>query len=253
MADEAILLEAILADPDNDTVRLVYADWLEERGDPKGEFIRLQCAHAKKWHEAIFITGDVESERMEQLDRDHREEWLQNVPQLKGVEWSFWRGLPGWIQMANWQVFRRHADAIFQAAPVEYVTFTSLSLVGARSLAQSPYLKRIRVLDLGYGAIQQIGALQALLRSDSLELLQTLRLFHGSIGNDVAFALANCPHLRNLKLLTLYSSYIDDAGALAIAHSPHLAQVEFIDLSRNQISEEAEESLRKVFGDRVNV
>src|SRR5262249_51734963 len=36
-------LQAILAAPEDDTPRLVYADWLEERGDPRGEFIRIQC------------------------------------------------------------------------------------------------------------------------------------------------------------------------------------------------------------------
>ena len=37
------LLEEICRDPDDDTARLILADWLEERGDPRGEFIRLQC------------------------------------------------------------------------------------------------------------------------------------------------------------------------------------------------------------------
>ena len=36
-------LAAIRAAPDDDAPRLVYADWLLERGDPRGEFIILQC------------------------------------------------------------------------------------------------------------------------------------------------------------------------------------------------------------------
>jgi uncharacterized protein (TIGR02996 family) len=40
--DEDVFLRAISAAPDDITVRLVYADWLEERGDPRAEFIRLQ-------------------------------------------------------------------------------------------------------------------------------------------------------------------------------------------------------------------
>jgi uncharacterized protein (TIGR02996 family) len=36
------LLRAIFEDPEDDTVRLVYADFLDEKGDPRGEFIRLQ-------------------------------------------------------------------------------------------------------------------------------------------------------------------------------------------------------------------
>jgi uncharacterized protein (TIGR02996 family) len=37
-------LQAVLAEPDDDAPRLIFADWLEERGDPRGAFIRLQCA-----------------------------------------------------------------------------------------------------------------------------------------------------------------------------------------------------------------
>jgi uncharacterized protein (TIGR02996 family) len=40
---EANLLAAIHADPEDDGPRLVYADWLLERGDPRGELIVLQC------------------------------------------------------------------------------------------------------------------------------------------------------------------------------------------------------------------
>jgi uncharacterized protein (TIGR02996 family) len=37
------LRAAVVASPDDDAPRLVYADWLIERGDPRGELIRLQC------------------------------------------------------------------------------------------------------------------------------------------------------------------------------------------------------------------
>jgi uncharacterized protein (TIGR02996 family) len=44
MSDEPALLSAIIAHPDEDTPRLAYADWLDERGDPtRAEFIRVQC------------------------------------------------------------------------------------------------------------------------------------------------------------------------------------------------------------------
>jgi uncharacterized protein (TIGR02996 family) len=39
---EEAFLRAISAAPDDSTVRLVYADWLEDRGDPRAEFVRLQ-------------------------------------------------------------------------------------------------------------------------------------------------------------------------------------------------------------------
>jgi uncharacterized protein (TIGR02996 family) len=39
---EEDLLAAIAVAPDDDAPRLVYADWLQERGDPRGEYITLQ-------------------------------------------------------------------------------------------------------------------------------------------------------------------------------------------------------------------
>src|SRR5207249_956021 len=42
----AFLLD-ILEHPDDDTPRLVYADWLMERGEPRGEFIRIQVERAR--------------------------------------------------------------------------------------------------------------------------------------------------------------------------------------------------------------
>jgi uncharacterized protein (TIGR02996 family) len=42
------LEKAIIASPDDDALRLVYADWLEEHGeDVRAQFIRVQCALAK--------------------------------------------------------------------------------------------------------------------------------------------------------------------------------------------------------------
>ena len=38
-------LRAILDAPDDDTPRLVYADWLEERGEELGPFIQIGRAH----------------------------------------------------------------------------------------------------------------------------------------------------------------------------------------------------------------
>jgi len=49
MSEESAFLEALQADPADDTVRLVYADWLDEHAEPaKAEYLRLVAtlAHA---------------------------------------------------------------------------------------------------------------------------------------------------------------------------------------------------------------
>jgi uncharacterized protein (TIGR02996 family) len=44
MNQEAAFLEALLGEPGDTGLRLVFADWLEERGDPRGELLRLTHA-----------------------------------------------------------------------------------------------------------------------------------------------------------------------------------------------------------------
>jgi uncharacterized protein (TIGR02996 family) len=44
MSEERAFLAAITANPADDLSRLVYADWLDERGDVRGEFLRLHLA-----------------------------------------------------------------------------------------------------------------------------------------------------------------------------------------------------------------
>src|SRR5262245_43942577 len=42
MGDDGFI-EALKENPDDDSLRLIYADWLEERGDRRGDFLRLEC------------------------------------------------------------------------------------------------------------------------------------------------------------------------------------------------------------------
>jgi uncharacterized protein (TIGR02996 family) len=44
MNDDRAFIQSIQEHPDDDSRRLVYADWLEERGDARGEYLRLQVA-----------------------------------------------------------------------------------------------------------------------------------------------------------------------------------------------------------------
>lgn len=44
MKDDAAFFKMVLANPGDEATRLVYADWLEEQGDPRGEILRLDAA-----------------------------------------------------------------------------------------------------------------------------------------------------------------------------------------------------------------
>jgi uncharacterized protein (TIGR02996 family) len=44
VTEEAGFIAALLAEPDDRTTLLVYADWLDDRGDPRAEYLRLLAA-----------------------------------------------------------------------------------------------------------------------------------------------------------------------------------------------------------------
>jgi uncharacterized protein (TIGR02996 family) len=65
---EAAHLTAIHSDPDDDRPRHVYADWLLERGDSRGEFIALQLG-----------ARAADAAREAQLLRKHRRAWAGQI------------------------------------------------------------------------------------------------------------------------------------------------------------------------------
>jgi uncharacterized protein (TIGR02996 family) len=46
--DDIAFQRAILANPSDTTLKLVYADWLQDRSDPRAEYVRLQIEIATK-------------------------------------------------------------------------------------------------------------------------------------------------------------------------------------------------------------
>lgn len=69
----AALLAAVYENPADDALRLVYADWLLEHGDPRGEFIRLQYLE----HEGTLTARD--EKKMNALQRRHAYDWYKGI------------------------------------------------------------------------------------------------------------------------------------------------------------------------------
>ena len=76
MTDAAALLAAIRHAPDDDAPRLVYADWLEEHGQPeRAEFIRVQVESANlPWDDQRW---NPLSEKAKKLLEARGEEWIE--------------------------------------------------------------------------------------------------------------------------------------------------------------------------------
>jgi uncharacterized protein (TIGR02996 family) len=238
MNDEAFL-RAIIEEPHDDAHRLVYADWLDEHGGASGaaraEFIRVQIER-----ERLPLDdprrGELHRRSCDLLDQ-HRTVWSAQLPKLQGVTWQrFWRGFVSGADVQAWKFYRRHAVALFAAAPVQFLRVFRIGASTCRELASSPYLVR----------------------------LTSLELIDSGIGDEGAVALAASPWLENLRRLTVHHhpsciwshsrwGQIGDAGAFALAASPWLGRLELLDLGFNPLGPKAAQALRERFGQAVRL
>ncbi len=230
MSDETALLKAICDDPDDDGVRLVYADWLVERGAPgdddRAEFIRVQCALANPGTPAS--TRKSLLEREEHLLEQHREAWEKPLRELGAEEITFQRGFPQGVTIES-ASFLRNAEALFARAPIRALHARLLVPKDLAALAASPHLRNLTTLDLCYNKLGPEGA-RALAASPHLRNLTTLDLWHNDLGAEGAQALAASPHLQHLTTLNLGLNDLGPEGARALAASPHLRNLTTLDL-----------------------
>jgi uncharacterized protein (TIGR02996 family) len=227
-------LQAIRDAPGDDVPRLVYADWLEENGQPeRAELIRVQCA----------LTHGVEDReeelallsRMRALVVQYRQQWLGPL-----AEWApdvvFERGFVERVTLRARTLVKE--AALFDEHPIWSVRLTHVTLSVVAALVELPELARLRELDLRDNDLGDEG-LAALLASPHLTGLRLLDLRRTNLTGDGAQALAACPRLAGLKTLYLQGNWLRDAGARALAGSEHLGQLRELVLWGNRIGDEA--------------
>ncbi len=136
--DEPKLRAAIIADPDADEPRLVYADWLMERGDVRGELIRLQCA--KPSSETRIRISELLSANWTTL-AGASAPWTQQT-------W-FDRGFVDRVQMTV-AAFLKHGEALFSNEPIRglRVDNPKFSDRDLERLGTAPAMERVRELEL---------------------------------------------------------------------------------------------------------
>ena len=96
MNEHEQFIRAIEAEPEDDAVRLVFADWLEENGNAdRARFIRLQCEHPRLYGRTSSQGDSPRRHELEQeidaLLKKHREAWTVGLPAWARKE-SFKRG-----------------------------------------------------------------------------------------------------------------------------------------------------------------
>ncbi len=122
MTEYEALMAAVCGNPDDDTPRLVLADWLQENGDEsdrdRAELIRVQCRTAPlPWSSPERQKLD---KRAEQLLRRHSRWWGAELPRAKGFNWggAYQRGFIDSLNVSDEDVFLTHLDDCFQATPL---------------------------------------------------------------------------------------------------------------------------------------
>jgi uncharacterized protein (TIGR02996 family) len=255
-------LQTIIDQPDDDAPRLIYADWLEDRGDPRAEFIRVQIELAR------MSTADPRREKLQKREqvllKKHEEEW---AAPLRGVVWG-WAFGRGFIDRITVELDSSRFTEAFRLAPIQYlrdisqeadfrylvkagsllkrlrglefwsVYFTQNEKVG-KKLFSSPYLANLNTLIVCHdrnGDMLRDSVLQTLITSPHRSRLTELM-----VGTDAVWrglkprlvqAIARSSHLTNLKKLSLSHAQLDREAVKALATSPHLSQLVELDVAR---------------------
>jgi uncharacterized protein (TIGR02996 family) len=228
--EEAAFLDQVCAAPDDDASRLLYADWLDERSDPRGTFIRVQCALAR--------LPDDDPARPPLLHRegallDRFEVYWGKSLRGFGSGLRFRRGFIEAINVEARTFLRRAAD-LFRLAPIRHVRFLDVGSSLER-LMDCRHLARLSALTIFAQHIDE-RLTRSLVESPYLGGLRELELGRNRVGDRGAERLAWSPRFRSLTSLDLSDNAIGDTGARAIAQSSNLANLELLELRRNELS-----------------
>jgi uncharacterized protein (TIGR02996 family) len=294
-ADEPAFLAAILANPDADTPRLAFADWLDERGTDddraRAALIRAQC------RAEVLPEGSAARKKLEReanaLVRAHGKRWAAPLTALGLTDGhTFRRGFLDSVTMSA-TTFATSAKKLFDAVPTvraahfvhaanelndltkckylsrlasvdvsemcwcgacpihrdldalfkcdKLTSLTSLSVhsdrmdaAGARKLAASAALAKLKELDVSYNPLGAAGV-TAMLKSKHLGNLTELKLGSCELGDAGLKVLAKAKSLPALRKLVLAGNELTADGVTALIASPLFAQLRHLDLWRNPI------------------
>jgi uncharacterized protein (TIGR02996 family) len=204
MSDRLAFLRATRANPDDDTARLVFADWLDEHDDPLGAFIRVQL-------ELDPIRDRLEDPHVRRLILHEERLLLESSGRTLGAAFDcgkylshpeyidFRRGLPEWM-CVSLDTLLTHGERLFEAYPT---------------------IRELAVFDVE-GRGDRLAVCELLARVDTLEVADRLT------GTD-ALALAASPFLRSVRRFVLWGGWSSQMGE-ALAPSATAKWPERIDV-----------------------
>jgi uncharacterized protein (TIGR02996 family) len=217
MVEHSAFLADILAHPDEDAPRLIYADWLSEQDDPecraRAEFIRVQFhlrelpAHDPAWLEW--------HKREHSLERLARKRWMPAFPHNSdrvATQPRFKRGFVERIEITHLEM-ERHGAAIFQAAPVrDLVLHDDNTREGAGEVFRLRGLRQVRSLDIAQLRFRNNDGFRNLVECPFLSGLQALRLGGEQLLRLRQAGATFLAGLRHLSLITPFTPWANPGG-----------------------------------------
>ncbi|MBN9522451.1 TIGR02996 domain-containing protein [bacterium] len=236
MTDRDALYAAVLAAPDDDTPRLVYADYLDDTGNRadaiRGRFIRNQVAlaRAEPWSKEY----DRLSRATAPVEFHYAKEWatgMEGVVLAAGN--SFVRGFLGQVTCYS-KKFVSDGAKLFAAHPIRAVKFAAMTstrgAAPAADLAASPLLARVHTLYLNGGAVDDwyVGVVAA---SPNVAALRSLSLEAAVVGRDGIGRIGSDGYFPGVRELTLWNT-VNENNTAALTGSRSLARLEVLSVAR---------------------
>jgi len=209
------LVEAVIAEPYADLPRQVFADALQARNDPRGEFVMLELA----------LAGPLSIRKREQMKARRDELFAQHASAWFPTELEY-RTRGGFMTAISgaFGAIAAEAAVLFATQPIVEASITH---VDATKLAKAPWLRHIREL-AARGALNDKG-FATLVAAPNVQQLTSLNVTATGLGKKALAALGS--HLPHCRTLVLTSNHVGDEGAAQLAAWKHLGQVETLYLS----------------------
>ena len=248
MSERAAFINAILDNPADDTLRLVFADWLQENGEPaRAEFIRAQIEAAKL--PAADRAKSKPGKRAAALLKSHQTAWREALGVAKkGGEYE--RGFLAGVPLVL-DAFPERVATMLAREPV----WVSLELVAnvmplswVKEFAASLHLRAVTDIvspGSGFGAKRFFQLMQ----SPHLVNLRNIVLFDDPVGATGVKAIANAPAAFALEALDLTEALYDSStksqveAIKALAASPRLASLQSLSLKFNGLTDKSIQAL----------
>ena len=224
----------IAAHPKDVEPRLAYAEWLEQNGEPLGEFIRVQC-QLQDTDIADQQYDDLKSREL-QLLRQHNKGWGKSIRPLVR-NWEYRNGLIDRVCM-NAEAFLKHRQTLFKQHPIQYVELRN-AYEFLDELADCKELKKLRGLSFAFCKLGRGGTRNPIYdrvkRADPVNVAASLRPFETFLSS---------PNIRKLEELDLNGNFVGTTGVEMLVNAG-FKNLRSLDLRVGQVDAQGIEMLLK--------